>query len=98
LQKELDSRTLKQDIYRAHNDAWAAIQKFNANRKTVAAAEKAYNFSQKRYDLGLLSTIDFITTQNNLTRAKVEMVSAQVDFVFRMKLLEFYKGQGIRLK
>jgi len=98
LQKDLDSRTLKQDIYRAYNDATAAIQKFAASKKSVETAQRAYDFSQKRYDLGLLPTIDFLINQNNLTRAKVELALAQVDYVFRLKLLEFYKGMGIRLQ
>jgi outer membrane protein len=98
LQKELGDRTLKQDIYRSYTDAVAAVQKFNAAKKSVETAEKAYNFAQKRYDVGLLPTIDFLTNQNNLTRARVEMAQAHVDYVFRLKLLEFYRGQGIKLQ
>jgi outer membrane protein len=98
LQKDLDLLTLKQNIYTAYNDAVAAIQRFSSNKKGVETAEKAYNFAQKRYDLGLLSTIDLLTNQNNLSRAKVELALAHVDYVFRLKLLEFYKGQGLRLE
>ena len=98
LQKEQAERTLKQDIYKSYTDATAAMQKFAAGKKSVITAEKAYNFAQKRYDVGLLSTIDFLTNQNNLTRAKLELALAQVDYVFRLKLLEFYKGQGIKLQ
>ena len=98
LTKEQDLQTLKQNIYTSYNDAVAAIQKFNAGKKGVETAEKAYNFAQKRYELGLLSTIDLLTNQNNLNRARVELSQAQVDYVFRLKLLEFYKGQGLRLR
>ena len=98
LQKDQDLLTLKQDIFTAYNDAVASIQKFNAGKKGVETAEKAYNFAQRRYDLGLLSTIDLLTNQTNLNRARVELAQAQVDYVFRLKLLEFYKGQGIKLQ
>ena len=97
LQKEFDSKTLKQDIYQAHANALAAMQKFNAQSKSVETAQKAYDFAKKRFDVGLLNTIDLITNQNNLFRAKINMVSAQADYVFKMKLLEFYKGQGLKL-
>lgn len=97
LQKEFDSKTLKQDIYQAHANAVAAMQKFNAQSKSVETAQKAYDFAKKRFDVGLLNTIDLITNQNNLFRAKINMVSAQADYVFKMKLLEFYKGQGLKL-
>ena len=97
LQNDLDRQTLKQDIYTAYNDATAAIQKYNASRKAVAAAEKAFDFASKRYNANLLSTYDVINSQNRLQRARIEMLSAQFDYVFRLKLLEFYKGQGLRL-
>lgn len=98
LQKDLDLLNLKQDIYKAYNDASTSIQKYSAGLKRVQTTEKAYNFAQKRYDLGLLSTIDLLTNQNNLNRARVELAQSQVDYVFRLKLLEFYKGQGIALE
>ena len=97
LQKEQNSFTLKQDIYKAYNDAVAAIQKFNANKKTVETAEKTYDFAQKRYDLSLLSTFELITSQSNLLQAKTQLLYSQYDYVFKMKLLEFYKGQGLKL-
>lgn len=98
LQRDQELLTLKQNIYTAYNDAVSAVQRFNSGKKAVATAEKAYEYAQKRYDLGLLSTIDLLTNQNNLNRSKVELAQAQVDYVFRMKLLEFYKGQGMKLR
>ncbi|HEY0434985.1 MAG TPA: TolC family protein, partial [Chitinophagaceae bacterium] len=64
LTKEQNSQTLKQDIYKAYNDATAALEKFSANRKAVEASQKAYDFAKKRFDLGLLSTYDLLNTQN----------------------------------
>ncbi|MFN2456949.1 MAG: TolC family protein [Chitinophagaceae bacterium] len=97
LQIENDNQVLKQDIYSAYTDAVAAIQKFNASRKSVEAAQKAYDFAQKRYDVNLTSTFELLNSQNNLLRARIEMLSAQFDYVFKLKLLEFYKGQGMKL-
>jgi outer membrane protein len=97
LTKEQNSLTLKQDIYKAFNDAVAAIQKFNADKITVAASQKAYDFAIKRYELGLLSTYDLIATQTTLQQAKIQLIYSQYDHVFKMKLLEFYKGQGLKL-
>jgi len=97
LTKEQNSQTLKQDIYRAYNDATAALEKFSANKKAVEASQKAYDFAKKRFDLGLLSTYDLLNTQNTLLQAKTNLLYAQYDYVFKIKLLEFYKGQGLKL-
>ena len=97
LQKQQDNMTLKQDIYKAYTDAITSLQKFNAASKTVEATQKAFDFAKKRYDAGLLNTIDLITTQNNLYSASLQRLVAQFDYVFKMKVLEFYRGQGIKL-
>lgn len=94
---EQANQKLKQDIYTAYNNAVAALQKYNASRTSFNAAQKAYDFASKRYGLGLLSTLELITSQTNLTRSRIDMANAQYDYVFRMKVLEFYKGQGIKL-
>ncbi|NII23954.1 TolC family protein [Pseudoflavitalea sp. X16] len=95
--KELTDQTLKNDIYKAYYSASAAMQKFNASKTSVEITQKTYDFAVKRYELGLLNTFDLLTSQNNLTRAKLDRASAQFDYVFKMKVLEFYKGQGIKL-
>ena len=97
LLQEQNSFTLKQDIYKAYEDAVAALQKFNANKKIVESSGKAYEFASKRYELGLLSTYDLISTQATLQQARSQLLYSQYDYVFKMKLLEFYKGQGLKL-
>jgi len=97
LQQELDNMNLKQDIFQAYNAALIALEKFNAGKKSVEANEKALLYATKRYDIGSLSTLELITTQNNLLRAKLEYSINQYDYVFKMKVLEFYKGAGLKL-
>ena len=97
LQKELDDQKLKQDIYQAYNAAVVALEKFNAGKKTIETAERSYGFAQKRYEVGMMSTFELITNQNNLFRAKLENALNQFDYVFKMKVLEFYRGQGLKL-
>ena len=97
LQKQQDNLVLKQDIYQAYTDAITSLQQFNAAGKTVEATQKAFDFATKRYNIGLLNTIDLITSQNNLFSARLQRLQAQFDYVFKMKVLEFYKGQGLKL-
>jgi len=97
LEKEKNSFTLKQDIYKAYYDAVAAVQQYNANKKSVSSSQVAYEYALKRYEVGLISTYDLITTQTTLQQAKSQLLYAQYDYVFKLKLLEFYKGQGLKL-
>lgn len=97
LTKESDNQTLKQNIYRAYNDATSSLQKFNADKKSVQASGKSYEYAQKRYDQNMLSTFDLINSQNNYLRAQIQALYSQYDYVFKMKLLEYFKGMGIKL-
>lgn len=97
LQQALDDQSLKQDIYKAYNDVITSLEKFNAATKTVSTNQQAFDFATKRYNIGLLNTIDLLTTQNNLFSAKIQSLQAQYDYVFKMKVLEFYKGMGLKL-
>lgn len=97
LQQENAQRKLKQDIYTSYTNAVVALNKLNATKQAVVSAEKAYNFASKRYELGLLGTIELLNNQNNFLRAKVNFKTAQYEYVFRIKLLEFYKGEQLAL-
>ena len=97
LTKESENQTLKQNIYRAYNDATSSLQKFNADKKSVQASGKSYEYAQKRYDQNMLSTFDLINSQNNYLRAQIQALYSQYDYVFKMKLLEYFKGMGIKL-
>ena len=97
LTKELDNQTLKQNIYRAYNEATSSMQLYNSDKKSVQTSGKSYEYAQKRYDQNLLSTFDLLNSQNNYLRAQIQALYSQYDYIFKMKLLEFYKGQGIRL-
>jgi outer membrane protein len=96
-QKDLDNQTLKQNIYQAYNSAIVALEKFTSSKKAVESAQQSYDFASKRYNVGMLGTLELVTNQNNLFRAKLQYVSNQFDYVFKMKVLEFYKGQGLKL-
>ncbi len=96
-QRDLDNQTLKQDIYQAYNSVVVALEKFNSSAKSIDAAQRTYNFALKRFNIGMLGTFELVTDQNNLFRAKLQYVLNQFDYVFKMKVLEFYKGQGIKL-
>jgi outer membrane protein len=97
LQIKQDNLKLKQDIYQAHQAASIALQKFQATKKSVSVSEQTFEFATKRFNVGMLSTFDLISSQNNLLRARLDFATAQFDYVFKMKVLEYYKGLGLKL-
>ena len=96
LQSRADNLTLQQNIYTAYSNAVSAFAKYNATIKAVETQQYAYDLGTKRYDIGLMSTIDYITLQTNLFTAKINQAAAKYDYIFKVKVLEFYKGQGVQ--
>jgi outer membrane protein len=45
----------------------------------------------------MLSTFELLSNQNNLYTQRLQNTLNQFDYVFKMKVLEFYKGQGLKL-
>jgi outer membrane protein len=97
LQQDQDNYKLKQDIYQAYQASLVALERFNASQRSVETNTKAFSFASKRYEVGMLSTLEWITAQNNLFRAKLEYTLNRFDYVFKLKVLEYYKGLGLKL-
>lgn len=97
LNKSIINQTLQNDIYKAYYNASAALEKFNATKRTFEVTQRSYEVARKRNEVGLLNTFDLLISKNNMNRAELDMTTAQFDYVFKLKVLEFYKGQGIKL-
>ena len=95
-QQELDNQTLKQNIYQAYNAAVVAMQKLSSTARAVDAAQKTYDYALKRYQAGMLRTLELITNENSLFTAKLQYAVNRFDYVFKMKVLEYYKDGGIK--
>lgn len=92
LQLEQANLDLETTVYQAFNDAQGAMKAYEAAQKTVAARQEAYNYSQERYNVGLLNAFDFSQSQNQLEVAQSEVIRAKYDYIFKLKVLEFYFG------
>ncbi len=89
--------TLKQNVYKAHNNALNSIQKYNAAKRADDAARRALDFARKRYDLGLTSTVDLLVTQNSEFAAAANLAGAKYDLIFKLKLIDYYLGKELKL-
>ena len=97
LTKDNDLLNLKQGVYQAYYNAVASMEKYEANKKAVDVAERSFDLATKRYNIGMLNTIDYLVNQNSLFTARINVLITHYDYVFRMKVLEYYKGMGIKL-
>ena len=97
LQLEQDKLDLENVINQAWNDAKAAITAHEAAQKTLEARQLAYDYSKERFDVGLMNAFDFSQAQSRLDNAQAEVIRTKYDYIFRVKVLEFYFGIPIEL-
>lgn len=95
--REQDMLTLKQDIYQAYSDAHAALENYVAAGKTLKSSKTAFYYAEQRYNVGLINSVDYLTSQNNLYQAQINLISMHYNYIFKMKVLEFYKNLNITL-
>lgn len=97
LQYEQEKNQLKQTIYQAHADAKASYNSYLAAEKSVDASRESFNYARERYELGAINQFDYETAKNSLAVAQSEMLRAKYDYIFKLKVLEFYLTNEIRL-
>ncbi len=95
LNSELTRKNLFKSIQVAVSDAIAAQKKFNAGKLSVDAMQELYNYNNRRLELGLVNTYDYLLAKNNLANAQTSLLQAKYDYIFRIKVLDFYMGKPL---
>ena len=86
---------LYQSIQQAHTDALAAAKRYEATARSLRSFEESYSYAEKRFNAGLINSLEYLTVTNNVTRSKVELLQAKYDYIFRLKVLDFYAGKPL---
>ncbi len=83
---------LENTIYQALNDAKGAIKSYEAAKKSEIARKTAYEYAKERFENGALNTINYFQAQQLFETAQSELIKAKYDYIFKIKVLEFYFG------
>jgi outer membrane protein len=94
---QLQKDNLRKTIQQAFNDASSALKKFQAAKKAVSAMEESFRYTDQKYTVGAVTATDYNDAKNKLTKAKSDLLQAKYDYVFKLKVLDFYQGKPIIL-
>ena len=83
-------KELKKDIQQAFYNAVAAEQKYKAAEETFQSAEVAYRFSNESYDAGKATLLELDESKNRLFKSESEMLQAKYEYLYRIKVLNYY--------
>lgn len=94
--QDLTEQNLYKTIAQAYANAKAALNKYNANKASVEAAEQSFQFAQQKYNVGAISTFDYNNAKTRLQSAQSNLVQAKYDYVFKLKVLDYYQGKELK--
>jgi outer membrane protein len=95
---ERDKQTLKSDVQNAIASSKAAKKQFEAAQKTYDAQKSAYDVVDKRFTAGSANSFELTIAKNNLDTAERDVIVAKYDYIFRLKIVEFYEGKKLSIK
>lgn len=97
LQLEQDKLALENDINTAYLDVQSFAKAFEAAQKTLEARQLALEYARERYEVGLMNAFDYGQAQARVDDAQASVIQNKYNYIFRLKVLEFYFGLPITL-
>jgi outer membrane protein len=88
-QQELD---LERNVFNAFTDAKGAMKANESAIITLEARQEAYNYAKEKFAVGMLNAFDLNQSQTLFVNAQSEVVRTKYDYIFRVKVIEFYFG------
>jgi outer membrane protein len=94
---EATRKQLYKNIQQSYTDAVAALKKFNADIKVITSTEESFRYTEQKFNVGMVTSVDYNVAKTQLLKAQSDLAQAKYEFLFKTKVLDFYKGIPINL-
>ncbi len=94
---EQAKNTLRKSVELAYADALAAHSSFQAREKSLINLLESFKYTEQRFNLGMVNAVDYNIAKNLLSKAESELLSSKYDYIFKLKILDFYLGKELSL-
>lgn len=92
LQLEADKKSLYKEVQQAYYNAKAAESKYSSSLVSEESAQTAFNLMSKKYDNGKANQTEYNQSRTEWTKAISDRIQAKYEYIFRAKILEYYRG------
>ena len=90
-------KELYKDIQQAYSDAVAALKKYYASAKAVESTEESFRYTEQKFNVGMITPVDYNAAKTQLLNSQSEMSQSKYEYIFKTKVLDFYKGLPLTL-
>jgi outer membrane protein len=96
-QLEIVRKNVYKEIQQAYNNAISAWNKLQSSLEAQKAYAVAFRYASQKFEAGASNIVEYNTAKTNLTKVESELLQAKYEYVFRTKILDFYRGKQITL-
>lgn len=95
LQSKLND--VAQSVESYYIEAQNAQAKYVSGKKQLESAQLTDELTNEQFKLGLVNTLDLLSSHNTLLNARQELLQAKYMAILNIKMLDFYQNKGITL-
>ncbi len=95
LELERTHLDIKNTIAQVHFDMEAVYNRYQSLQKQVNAYEESYRINEIRFNNGISNFLNYVTSKNNLDNTKVNLANAKYEYLLRVLVLDYYRGQSL---
>ncbi|MBC3758346.1 TolC family protein [Hyunsoonleella sp. SJ7] len=93
IQLESTKLSFKQAIEQAYISMETAYSVYNTLTEQVKAYEESFRINEVRFNNDVSNIVDYIISKNNVDSAKLNLNQAKYEYVLRVKILDYYRGE-----
>ncbi len=90
-------KQLFKNIQQAYADAQASLKSYNASQKAVESMQESFRYTEQRFNVGMVTPVEYNTAKAQLLNAESELAQSKYEYIFKTKVLDFYKGLPLKL-
>ena len=83
---------LKQAIEQAYLNIETSYNRYNILAEQISAYKESFRAAEVRFNAGAGTAIEYIIAKNNYDRSRINFTQAIYDYLFRIRILDFYRG------
>lgn len=92
LEMENTKLQFEQAIEQAYNDMQAAGKRYEILQEQVEAFEESFRINEIRFNSGVSTIVEYTISKNNLDNSRINLANAKYEYLLRVKILEYYRG------
>lgn len=94
-QLDVVKQQIRQNVEQAYVNMDNAAKRYAATLNQVRALEEAFRVAESRFAVGGINSIEYNISKANLDRSKASLIQAKYDYIFRTKILDFYRSKPL---